>query len=325
MHFQNDQPDGFAFTANGMKVMDEFLWRGVTCPAGKLHLSSAKVGDLIDYLASWPDGGRVYLDGFIYDRFGFDAPVDAATRLQWLARVDRFNGKFLPQPYTQLARVLSAAGHDRDARKVLIAREVGLGKQARDDRRVPRNGQVWNDFVRPLAGIRNLCSLVWDLILRGVAGYGYAPGRSVIALIGLIGIAWFLADQTWVEGSFAPNSDYVILSPSWTDLTALDCFGPMPNPLPPGVTECTPNPAAIWSSKAAPGMDWESFSARAYAADLVIPVLDLGQTSAWAPSSSRGNWGYVLWWARWVLASLGWLVTALGAAAVTGIIQKDRG
>ena len=202
-----------------------------------------------------------------------------------------------------------------------MAREAALAKHARADRWGAREDTAWGQFIYPATGLVNLVTGIWDLILRGLAGYGYAPGRSVIALAALILAAWFLADQTWTEGSFAPNSDYVILSPGWTDLTDQDCIGPMTT----GTLPCHPNPADIWSAKNAIGMDWESFSARAYAADLVIPVLDLGQTSAWAPSSSRGDWGYALWWARWVLAALGWLVTALGAAAVTGIIQKDRG
>ena len=71
-------------------------------------------------------------------------------------------------------------------------------------------------------------------------------------------------------------------------------------------------------------MDWDSFNALGYAADLVIPILDLGQESAWAPSKDRGAWGFHLWWGRWVFAAMGWIITALGAAAVTGIIQRDK-
>ena len=71
-------------------------------------------------------------------------------------------------------------------------------------------------------------------------------------------------------------------------------------------------------------MDWESFNPLSYAADLVVPVLDLGQTGAWAPSKDRGNWGWGLWWARGWFEAFGWIVTALGAAAVTGIMQRER-
>jgi hypothetical protein len=71
-------------------------------------------------------------------------------------------------------------------------------------------------------------------------------------------------------------------------------------------------------------MDWDSFSSGGYALDLVVPVLDLGQTSAWAPSKDRGWAGWVLWWGRWVLQGMGWFVLLIFVAAVTGIMQRNR-
>jgi hypothetical protein len=62
----------------------------------------------------------------------------------------------------------------------------------------------------------------------------------------------------------------------------------------------------------------------AYAADLALPVVELGQTSAWAPSKDRGVWGETLWWASWWIELLGWLFTVLGGAAITGLIQRSR-
>jgi hypothetical protein len=55
-----------------------------------------------------------------------------------------------------------------------------------------------------------------------------------------------------------------------------------------------------------------------------LSPLDLGQTDAWAPSRDRGFWGGGLWWARWVPAALGWVVTGLGIAAVTGVMQRNQ-
>ncbi|WP_299554191.1 hypothetical protein [uncultured Tateyamaria sp.] len=73
----------------------------------------------------------------------------------------------------------------------------------------------------------------------------------------------------------------------------------------------------------APGRDWETFNRYAYGFDVVIPIIDFGQTDAWAPSTNRGLWGWHLWWGRWVLSVMGWIVTALGAAAITGIIRRE--
>ena len=37
----------------------------------------------------------------------------------------------------------------------------------------------------------------------------------------------------------------------------------------------------------------------------------------------RKPWGWHLWWLKGVLSVMGWIVTALGAAAITGIIRRD--
>ncbi|WP_284163621.1 hypothetical protein [Frigidibacter sp. SD6-1] len=95
-------------------------------------------------------------------------------------------------------------------------------------------------------------------------------------------------------------------------------------PLPEAFAGCDPNPAATWANDPALGMDWDSFNSVGYGLDLVVPILNLGQTEAWAPSKDRGWWGWGLWWGRWVFQAAGWIVTALGAAAITGIIQRGR-
>ena len=83
------------------------------------------------------------------------------------------------------------------------------------------------------------------------------------------------------------------------------------------------NPARFWAQPGQAGQDWETFNAFAYAADLVIPIVDLGQESAWAPSTSRSPLGQTGWWLRWFAKIIGWIITALGAGAVTGLIRRD--
>jgi hypothetical protein len=121
--------------------------------------------------------------------------------------------------------------------------------------------------------------------------------------------------MAWTEGSMAPNNDLVAASAGWQEVLARDC-------VPDHAPGCLGNPAAYWNGVDGPGLDWESFNALAYGADVVIPVLELGQTRSWSPSKDRGPWGHTLWWARWILMAAGWVVTALGAAAATGIIQR---
>ena len=134
----------------------------------------------------------------------------------------------------------------------------------------------------------------------------------------LVFVGWVLAHNAWEGGDFAPTAAPVLMSDSWQAL-ATD----------PRIA----NPAKVWSDKymqsadgtptLTAGRDYETFNAVSYAVDLVVPIVSLGQEAAWAPSTTRGPWGWWLWGARWWLITLGWIVTAIGAAAVTGVIRRD--
>lgn len=199
--------------------------------------------------------------------------------------------------------------------------------QARATRRsriVKPNGDVSVGFRSLWADCLNIGHWSADRVAFSVAGYGYAPLRSLWCLFGLFLSTTVLAHLAWNEGSFTPNSDVVLVSPGWAEVTARDCF-------PEKTDGCVKNPADLWSATftasadmPTQGADWDSFNRYGYAADLVVPFLDIGQTDAWAPSKDRGPWGKVLWWARWVLATLGWIVTGLGVAAVTGVMQRNQ-
>jgi hypothetical protein len=247
------------------------------------------------------------LDGFTYERITRDAPTDADTRLLWLARAAHHQGRFLPQPYSQCAATLARMGHEAEARRIMEeqARLKGL---ARRSARRARGGVL----ALPLTAF----DWLWDRAAHAMVGYGYQPFRSIAWLLGLSLVSAFLAQMAWTEGSMAPNNDLVAATEGWQRLQARDCL-PAPTP------GCVDNPAEVWSGLDGPGVDWESFQALAYGADVVIPVLELGQTRSWSPSKDRGPWGHTLWWARWFLMAAGWVVTALGAAAATGIIQRS--
>lgn len=308
-----------ALDATRLEVKQGFIWRGLKPVKGRVDLTAAHVGDLVDDAASWPqDPDMLVLDGFTYDRI-VGAPTDATMRLDWLRRGSRFKGTFAPQPYVHLAKVLRQMGHEAGARSVLVALGTLSRAEARKAAMGPQAGQVSG-----VMWLLNPFRWFWDQLEWAVIGYGHRPGRAVIALLILWSAATYLAGRAWDEGSFAPNSAVVLTSPGWTGLLAVDCIGDMPDPLPPGVTACDPNPADTWSARAAAGMDWDSFSPAGYGIDLVVPILNLGQTDAWAPSRDRGPMGWWLWWGRWVLIGAGWLVSALGVAAITGIMQRNQ-
>lgn len=299
---------GHAFSMERANVRGGLFWRKTTLSKGRLNLSSAHVGDLTDDLACWPEAGKLILNGFTYNRISA-ASTDTSARLAWLAKGSTWNGEFFPQPYTQLAKVLREMGHDADAREVLAQREKILHAMRRERWREQSRGNRSNYVAAFGPDIKRAGHWVWDQVfLNSVIGYGFHPFRSLWWLIALWLSAAVIAHLAWEEGSFAPNSGPILLSDDWQQFAMSD---------PPT------NPAALWSEKGQQGQDWESFSPFAYAADLVIPIVDIGQTAAWAPSTTRESWGYHLWWLRWIFTLAGWIVTALGAAAITGIIRRD--
>lgn len=315
-----------ALEAQRMRVSDGLYLRGLAKPPqGLVSLSGAHAAELVDDLTSWPtDPEALILDGFTYDRIDGGNNTSFAARRSWLEAGSVWQGEFLPQPYTQLARVLRQMGHSVEARKVLIERTRQQGLVNRAARRVVPNGDVGVAFRSIWADLRNGGHAFVYWLARIIAGYGQDAARSLWWLLGLFVLASLLAQLAWSTGTFAPNSAVILTSPGWQEITATDC-------LPEAAPGCLENPAAVWADKSTPspsgavlGVDWDSFNAFAYAADLVVPILDLGQTDAWAPSKDRGFWGWLLWWGRWALGIAGWLVSGLGIAAVTGVMQRNQ-
>ena len=124
----------------------------------------------------------------------------------------------------------------------------------------------------------------FDLLFRWVAGYGHRPFRSLVWLFAFWLTAVGLSHKTWQTGDFAPASAVLLASSGWKSIANSN----------------DPNPAQTWSTRKvredgtktyAAGQDWSAFSSFAYAADLVIPIINLGQTDTWGPSTERGKWG----------------------------------
>ena len=280
-------------------------WREVTVPAGNVHLSSAKVGVLLDDLASWPKGGRINLDGFIYDRISDEAQFNATARLEWIARSNRSPEKFQSQPFLHLAKVMRNAGKKSDAGKVLIEEERLRSEFERaQKRKSAKTGRWFRSGPLHLAIVGSATS---DWIKRWTLGYGFAPWRVLRPAAVLYFIAVSLGYLCWSEGSFTPNSDVILTSPEWREYAEDPSIH---------------SPSDAWTQNNAPGRDWESFSSFGYALDLVVPLLDLGQTDAWAPSPARGRFGFFLWFGRWIIAAFGWFFSGLAASAVAGSIRR---
>jgi hypothetical protein len=294
-----------AVFAQSAKFYGGLIWKNVTINSGAVSFDSAHIHILSDDPECWPKGETLNFDGMTYNRIA-GAPTDAKTRLDWLLRGTRWQGEFYPQPYTQLAKVLYDMGHDKDARLVLEKREELIRQDERKRFRSPPEPTNRNYIAAMGYDIAAFFHwVISEKAFKFLIGYGHRPFKSIWWLLILLCLTILPAHRAWEEGSFAPNSALLQESEGWKS------------------HQTNENPAQSWSAKDAPGHDWETFNAYAYGLDVVIPLVNFGQTQAWAPSTNRGWWGKQLYWLRWVLGALGWIVTALGAAAITGVIRRD--
>lgn len=130
------------------------------------------------------------LSGLTYIDLNPDNGAPINSRLAWLRRdPDGYH----PQPYEQLAAYYRANGQDREARLVLLSKRRAHRKHGF---RSSNLDQPWRKLRKIAAGVR--CT--FGLIVDGLAGYGYAPGRA---------FAWLLTAVvagTWLLYSAAPSA-----------------------------------------------------------------------------------------------------------------------
>src|SRR5690606_18622356 len=150
---------------------------GVECPHvrlptitfGQVDLRRARLGTL--RLPTPPEQPAMRLAGLTYTDLDPDPPV--RERIAWLRRdPDGFH----PQPYEQLATYYRSIGHDRDARRVLLA------KHRTRRRRIPH---TWH-IPRLLRPLRPVLATAWRIpgwMYDALSGYGYVPWRAFIWLL----------------------------------------------------------------------------------------------------------------------------------------------
>lgn len=279
-------PGAVALNLEKARIEGTVFLRAEMGLTGMLRLTGATVSRINDDPACWPEPDQLRLDNCRYGAFsGNAAQCTAAMRLDWLARQDYDD--FRPQPYEQLALVFREMGHREDAREVLFVKE----KLLRADRRRVASG-AWRLWL----GFRD-----WGFEL--VAGFGLRPFRVLRTLVVLSLLAALVFWQVWEAGQMAPDTPVVLNSPEWKAVEKME------------------RPNIEWA-QGYPGRHYETFNALAYGADVVIPILDLGQDAAWAPATT-GIWGTVGWIASWVFQVLGWVVSAVLLASINSLIRPE--
>ncbi|MCR6484772.1 hypothetical protein M8542_18245 [Amycolatopsis sp. OK19-0408] len=108
--------------------------------------------------------GRINLDGFTF------SALHKATWREWLHLIRFHTPAYRPGPYQQLAAVERAAGHDGNARRILIAQQRDLY------RRAPKELGNW---------LTRRFHWLWGRL----AGYGYLARRTAAALLFALALA----------------------------------------------------------------------------------------------------------------------------------------
>ncbi len=70
------------------------------------------------------------------------------------------------------------------------------------------------------------------------------------------------------------------------------------------------------------GVAYTCFNAAAYGADVVLPIVDFGQQTAWRPNA-QADWGWLAESLQWFAIASGWLLASIFVAAFTNLIRRD--
>lgn len=239
---------GRALNCQRATVKDGFFWRRVHSAVGTIDVTAAHIGDLVDDPGSWELTTDIRLVGLSYENLV--GSVNLPFRLSWLRKGATLSGQFHPQPYQQLAKFYRETGHRYEAREILVAKEI---EQRNATRKAIRERKARTEsWLQP--NVLSAVNLIMDAGSRLVAGYGYKPLRSLGWISVFVVAIMFCAQLTWNAGDFAPNSAVILTSQDWKAIAD----GP------------SENPAADWTDALAPGKDYETFYAFAYALDVVV-------------------------------------------------------
>ncbi|MGK5740225.1 hypothetical protein [Micromonospora sp. URMC 103] len=178
---------GPALDVNGVQVaQDVLLDDGFTATSAGdqvvLVLAGARIGGTLRLdtgsvtRAAPGEASLVELQGLTYS--GLPRP---ASLPRWLALLGEHTPRYSAQPYQHLAGAYRAAGHDRDARTVLMA-------QRRDQ--IRRAGLTASERL-------------WGRLTGITLGYGYQPWRALLLLLVTLGAAVALSVTGGHHGGLA--------------------------------------------------------------------------------------------------------------------------
>jgi hypothetical protein len=132
-------------------------------------------------------------------------------------------------------------------------------------------------------------------VLDKVVGYGYSPWRALIPMTAFILFGWLLFAAADRYGHMVPAKERVYMDREYKDTHVLPTDYPHLQPL-------------------------------VYSIDLFLPFVDLHQEDYWTPTDQRGQnrrLGHFAKVWRWVHIGLGWVLSALFVAGITGLVKRE--
>lgn len=166
-----------------------FIWKEIVTPKEViLDLRYSKIGTLVDDNNCWPENGKLFIDGLVYDGFSDNTITDFKTRIKWLHLQPTI--LFLPQPYEQLASVYRKNGRDKDARRVLIEKN---------------KDKVWLSQMAVFERFRHR-------FLGYFIDYGYQPWKAIWWALGIVALGCALFGIGYRIGIISPKQEMTYVS-----------------------------------------------------------------------------------------------------------------
>ncbi|MCW1985241.1 UNVERIFIED_ORG: hypothetical protein M2348_000973 [Sphingomonas sp. R1F5B] len=331
-----NKTQGHAINAQAC-IIKSFLTIKLATMGGSINLRAAQVGTLADGEAGdegaapacW-GGSEHILDGFTYDRIS--GASDAKTRIAWLKtqRPEQLtNNDWAPQPWEQLIKVLREMGHPHEAAKVAIEkqrmmRKAGkVGKPARFAAASTPMPAVTHLLAWMRDGISGRMRNMLHHLSGALIGHGYDVTWAMVALLAMMGGAGSAYQYGYENGYFGPTN--AVIQMNYHN----QCGAPGDVMDAPGQKgDIAARPKKHWNAAACTPPEYTSFQPWLYSLDLILPVVNLGQDSDWAPMVSNAR-QQDLWWGQALRALViveilfGWGLTLLIAAVMTNLIKKD--
>lgn len=303
------QPGGNALSLNRARIDGAFFLRQGASIQGTLDLTATAIGAIYDEQACWPQKGDLRLNRCQYGAF-IGGPIDAASRLGWLARQvsERWGEDFWPQPYEQLSTVLREMGHDEEARAVLIMKERLQRRARRARARNPllRTALAVNDGVLAVTvryGRQPLLALVWLILFWAIGVVVFALAEQSSALkpnspVVLRSLEWTMCALQKTDSRYMPSTGQVMSGRATTGQSQLSCFLSQPE-----------------------ASSYPEFNAWMYSLDTMLPVMEIGQKLYWRPDPSKPR-GLLTLNYYYFLSVIGWTLSLLAVAGFSGLVKS---